>query len=509
MRRISHTVRLAVFFLALLAPALAMYPSLLAHATESKERLIATTFGPQAASLREDLQRRLQQAVEQIDVIPALDELVRLDLSTPAADPARAFAVWSRTDLAIYRLTSAVEVYSADGQLVSAFRLSLPEYVTTEYRSPGCSWDEPFDEVSAFGSSERHVLRIARGVCVRGRMVGSIVVRVMLDYRTLPFISTESPYLESLQPDRVARSEGASGRDVEFAMYGWSRAPIIETGSTVWELPDRVFNRLVQSRQPFWDTLQRGDETFRAYLLSDRGEIYALAGGEFQVAGDVVGRRPAGNPGDQAGQPDVADDAGDRGVVGGGLTFVHGPDQDPLHRRGHGVDLGCRARVGEHEGPGHRLGQQRVALHGPGHPAEHEDHPLVGRVPGDAGPVQLLLGPLELPGQTGHQQVDLGREVPVQGAQGDVGLLGHGPHLHRFVAALGGQRQRGVQDPLAPLALRRRTQLGVAGCAQRIGSTCSRWCHTGSLIVSVRNKTIKHTGADYWHGLAAYRWNVF
>ena len=45
----------AVFFLALLAPAIAMYPSLLAHATEAKERLVADEFGPQAVSLREDL----------------------------------------------------------------------------------------------------------------------------------------------------------------------------------------------------------------------------------------------------------------------------------------------------------------------------------------------------------------------------------------------------------------------------------------------------------------------
>ena len=71
MRRVSQSARLAVFFLALLAPAIAMYPSLLAHATEAKERLVAEEFGPQALSLREDLQRRLQQAVEQIDAIPA------------------------------------------------------------------------------------------------------------------------------------------------------------------------------------------------------------------------------------------------------------------------------------------------------------------------------------------------------------------------------------------------------------------------------------------------------
>ena len=276
MRRLSQTARLAVFFLALLAPSIAMYPSLLAHATESKERLIATTFGPQAASLREDLQKRLQQAVDQIDAIPSLDELVRFDVATPAPDPTRAFAVWSRTDLATYRLTSAVELYSGDGGLVSAFRLSLPEYATTAYRSAGCSWDEPFDEVSPFGSSERHVLRIARGVCVRGRPVGSIVVRVMLDYRTLPFISSQSPYLESLRPNRQASPEGVSGRDVEFIVYGWSRAPIFSSGTRVWTLPDPVFQHLAVSRERFWAPLDRDDQTYRVYFLSDRGGIYAL-----------------------------------------------------------------------------------------------------------------------------------------------------------------------------------------------------------------------------------------
>jgi signal transduction histidine kinase len=276
MRRLSQTARLTVFFLALLTPAIAMYPSLLAHATEAKERLIATTFGPQAASLREDLQRQLQQAVDQIDAIRSLDELVRLDAATAPADPTRAFAVWSRTDLANYRLTSAVELYGADGRLISAFRLSLPEYATTEYRAVGCSWDEPFDEVSPFGSSERHVLRIARGVCVRGRIAGSIVVRVMLDYRTLPFISSQSPYLESLRPNREVVPEGVSGRDVEFIVYGWSRAPIFASGTRVWTLPDPVFQRLIESREPLWAAIVRDDQSFRVYFLSDRGGIYAL-----------------------------------------------------------------------------------------------------------------------------------------------------------------------------------------------------------------------------------------
>ena len=67
-----------------------------------------------------------------------------------------------------------------------------------------------------------------------------------------------------------------SGRDVEFVVYGWSRAPIFESGTRVWTLPDAVFQRLIESRAQFWATLDRDDEAFRVYFQSDRGGIYAL-----------------------------------------------------------------------------------------------------------------------------------------------------------------------------------------------------------------------------------------
>jgi signal transduction histidine kinase len=275
MRRMSQSGRLAVFFVALLMPAIALYPSLLAHATDAKERLVSTEFGPQAATLREDLQRRLQQAVEQIDAIPSLaDFVVESTAAPPSTDPAT--IVWSRTDLATYRLTSAVELYDRDGRLVSRFALSLPEYTEAFNRASSCTWEQPFDEVSPFGSTERHVLRTSRGICRGGRIVGTIVVRAMLDYRTLPFISSLSPYLESLRPNRPRVPEAVSGRDVEFAVYGWSRGPIFESGTRVWKLNDEVFQRLIQSREPFWADIDRDGKTFRVYFLSDRGAIYAL-----------------------------------------------------------------------------------------------------------------------------------------------------------------------------------------------------------------------------------------
>ncbi|OLD19925.1 MAG: hypothetical protein AUJ01_05120 [Acidobacteria bacterium 13_1_40CM_3_65_5] len=48
LRRASQAARLVAVFLALLVPAVAMYPSLFAYATEAKELLIAGEYGPQA-----------------------------------------------------------------------------------------------------------------------------------------------------------------------------------------------------------------------------------------------------------------------------------------------------------------------------------------------------------------------------------------------------------------------------------------------------------------------------
>ena len=64
------------------------------------------------------------------------------------------------------------------------------------------------------------------------------------------------------------------------------------------------------------------------------------------------------------------------------------------------------------------------------------------------------VGALELAAERGDEQVDLGGEVAVQRAEGDVGLLGDGAHLDGVEAALGGERDRRVEDPLAAVALR-------------------------------------------------------
>ena len=202
--------------------------------------------------------------------------------------------MWRQTALAVYPITSSIELYDADGNLVSRFAFNLPEDLTLTPRSEEdqCNWLF-YGEVSAFFAEERPVLHAGRNLCTNGtprRRLGSIVVHAMLDYENLPFISSRTPYRQLFRPgDALSGEDGGTraahsslyslnGRDVEFAFYGWSFTPLYPTNQPAWQFDNEVRDQLANDplRVPFWRKLERGGEQYDVYLLSDRSGIYAL-----------------------------------------------------------------------------------------------------------------------------------------------------------------------------------------------------------------------------------------
>jgi signal transduction histidine kinase len=280
----SQAFRLTLLTLGLVLPAIAFYPTMFRLAWEAKSQLIETTYAPEAINQRQTTYMQLTQSLADIDAFPDLAELIAAPASpdNPEAQSDRAFQLWQTTALAAdYPLTSSVELYGPDGKLVSRFAFNLPDDLTattprSEERS--CDWDL-FAEVAPFFAEDRGMLHAGRAICGPGPgspRLGSIIVHTLLDYENLPFISSENPYLELLRPSDRLRGEGISGRDVEFAFYGWSGTPLFASRDTAWRLDDSTFARLVDSRMPFWTALQRGDDRYDVYLLNDRGGIYAL-----------------------------------------------------------------------------------------------------------------------------------------------------------------------------------------------------------------------------------------
>jgi signal transduction histidine kinase len=284
-RRATVAARIFALFLAFLGPALLLYPSVDFFARRATERLITGRFAVEAQRHPEAIRDRMTEARAEIDAIPVLLADLVSDTAGGTVTADSAFLVWSQTVLARARLTSSIELYHRNGELLSRFALNLPEYTGAAQKpqptSP-CDW-EVFGEGARFGSEERRLLHAERHICVpdgNGQpagIVGTIVVHVAFDYRTLPFITSQSPYFEVFRPvDAAPPTEGTPGGDVDVAIYGWGRRPIYTSARSAWPITEELFDRIYASRDPFWTTLPRDDQMWRVYVTNDRSGIFAI-----------------------------------------------------------------------------------------------------------------------------------------------------------------------------------------------------------------------------------------
>jgi signal transduction histidine kinase len=289
-RRATVASRILALFMAFLLPALLVYPSVHFFSERSMRHLVETRYAVEAMRHPQTLQDRLREALGEIDAVSGLPDFVTA-ASAAAAETQRpptdtAFRLWSQTVLARERLTSDIEIYNEAGVLVSPFKLSFPEYAagaqpTETQRS--CNW-EIFGEALPFaGSQERQTLHAQRSVCVGGKAVGILVVHVAFDYRTLPFITSESAYLDVFSPAGTGNPlEGQPAGEVEFTVYGWGLTTFYSSTQDAWPLDDVTFRRVYASRQPFWTVLKKRDTLYNVYFANDRQFIYSLG---YQVPG--------------------------------------------------------------------------------------------------------------------------------------------------------------------------------------------------------------------------------
>ena len=201
-------------------------------------------------------------------------------------EPDLAFDLWRWTELARQRLTSAVELYRADGSLLSRFALNIPDYAAPAlgFRGATCSWDV-FGEVLPFGSRERKHLHAERAICestgndagsADGNLQGSIVVHVALDYEPRQFSASRGTYAALLGADRSVATREGPGQDVELATYGWDLSLLYASGAAAWTLDDALFGRIYASREPFWTRRASAGRDYHVYVVNNRGGIFAL-----------------------------------------------------------------------------------------------------------------------------------------------------------------------------------------------------------------------------------------
>ena len=278
-RHSSQASRLTLAYLALALPTVAFYPAMVAGEQAAVERTIAAEYAPEVLNHRNELRVRLARSLQQLDAVAGLNDAFVADVGVPGAppDPNRAYFLWARTELGRQRQTSSVELYAPDGDLVSRFALNLPaEFLATERVADAeCRWDV-FGEALA-STDDQVLLHAGRAVCLPdGTKVGAVLVHVVLDYGTLPFVADRDP-AAALTRGGVVHDHGIDGEPISFAVYGWGRTPVYPTAGTAWPISTDLLRRIYRANyRAFWEVLSRGDRRYRVLLNNDRAGIYAI-----------------------------------------------------------------------------------------------------------------------------------------------------------------------------------------------------------------------------------------
>ena len=166
----SQAFRLTLLTLALIAPAFAFYPTWFQLAWRAKSQLVESLYARQAFNQRTEVQKQLDTSLNQIDALPDLTALVTRPAPSADDQAEAAFEVWRSTALAgPYPVTSSVELFDAQGKLVSRYAFNLPEDQLTAppvSEESSCRWEIVGRHESVLRRRPAHPAR--RAAVVRG-----------------------------------------------------------------------------------------------------------------------------------------------------------------------------------------------------------------------------------------------------------------------------------------------------------------------------------------------------
>ena len=278
-RRTTQAMRLLFAFTALVLPVIVLYPVAAFHAEARARHLIESDYMPAAMNHRGDLLEHLNRARDEIDRMPTLATGIPTRPPTAPITSARAFPVWNQTALSRNRVTSEIELYGPDRVMTSRFALNVPKYQslpgTDAWEGTSCSWSV-YSRVQRFGAEDRSMWHAERAICdPAGRVLGGVVLHVVPDYRSLPFVSVGSPYRDALAAGEPPRPR-ADFSDLQTVIYGWAFYPLFSSSGVAWSIGVEESGRLYRSRDPFWTTIAVDEQSYHVYFANDRAGIYAL-----------------------------------------------------------------------------------------------------------------------------------------------------------------------------------------------------------------------------------------
>ena len=243
--------------------ALLCYPTVAHYAEKQLRWTVERVYAPMVLDQPRWRAETLSRSCVEIDGLRPLEDEAPL----PAAAEELAFSLWSRTDLARYGFSSALEVRDGSGALVSRFGQNLAWLATPAQSSPrDTAWEIGPERVTV-GSATRAVLHARRLVSLGQGVRGSIHLYVADDHWNLPFLAERDPYALVVRGPRT--EDSSPGRPLLLLTYDWFRRAIFASIERPPMLPPPVLDRLRRETRGFWTTLDVAGSTRHLFVFLD------------------------------------------------------------------------------------------------------------------------------------------------------------------------------------------------------------------------------------------------
>ena len=280
--------RFGTLFLALFIPVLAYYPAILYYESRIAREVIRETVAPLVLHHGDSQLYVMRETLRAVDRMQMSGQLA-------SSEPEQiAYRVWSGSDLSFFALSSLVEVFDEEGNLVSRFALNFPDNELGWHQPEGPTPQEwVIDEETYPGQPNRpRVFHARRGLPAKDGSQWDFQIRLVADWSNLAFIETPNPYIDLFRSPTADAPLPFQHRELALYVLDQDGSPIFppDQGLSLdvmgWGAKDSV------ESEPRWTDKYLEGNRYQALIFSDSMYVYALAFPAKQFLGygaDVAG----------------------------------------------------------------------------------------------------------------------------------------------------------------------------------------------------------------------------
>ena len=181
--------------------------------------------------------------------------------------------LWRSTLLAKLNWNSSLEIISSEDQLLSRFALNIPEPYRPQLELPPSSdWTIRSQNIT-YWREEKDFLVAYKDWSIENTFIGRMVISLSVDYETLPFLYSATPYFELL---RIASYPSLNQIDLSFAIFDHEGRLLFNPNDLSSGISEALLPEIKAADDHLWSSFSDRDNEYQAMFFNYKKRIYVL-----------------------------------------------------------------------------------------------------------------------------------------------------------------------------------------------------------------------------------------